>query len=164
MNSLLEQLHDIEGLDPISWWPLAMGWWIVIFTGILLLCLMIGYGIRYIAFKRSWKNDALKKLSNLEENLSDVNAKETIIALSDYLRRIAIRRFSRQACAGLTGEAWLKWLAVHDPKMFDWEKKGIILIDAPYSPLNLKTAIQNNKVMQDNEIKDLINAIRNWVV
>ncbi|MBA2727152.1 MAG: DUF4381 domain-containing protein, partial [Parachlamydiaceae bacterium] len=36
MNPLLEQLHDIEGLDPISFWPLALGWWILIAVLILL--------------------------------------------------------------------------------------------------------------------------------
>ena len=29
MSSLMQQLHDIEGLDPISPWPLAVGWWVL---------------------------------------------------------------------------------------------------------------------------------------
>ena len=27
MPDLLSQLRDIRGLDAISWWPLAPGWW-----------------------------------------------------------------------------------------------------------------------------------------
>ena len=93
MNNLLEQLHDIEGLDPISWWPLAIGWWIIIALCIILMIGLALYGVYWLAFKRSWKNDTFKKLAILERNLSDQTAKETVIALSEYLRRIALRRF-----------------------------------------------------------------------
>ena len=86
-----------------------------------------------LAFKRSWKNDTLQKLAFLEKNLSDATAVETVIALSEYLRRIALKRFSRKECAGLTGKSWLKWLTTHDPKKFDWEAKGALLIDVPYA-------------------------------
>ena len=41
MNSLLEQLHDIEGIDAISMWPLAIGWWVLIALCVLALCILI---------------------------------------------------------------------------------------------------------------------------
>ena len=127
MNTLLEQLHDIDGLDAISWWPLAIGWWVLIGLGAHSAQLRIGlcYVAWRVAFKRSWKSDTFKKLAALERKIFPMTtARKTAITLSEYLRRIALRRFSRKECAGLTGEAWLKWLAGHDPKKFDWEKKG----------------------------------------
>src|ERR1700683_2748217 len=99
MSPLLEQLHDIEGLDPISWWPLAIGWWVLIVIGIFIVCAIACFAAYRLAFKRSWRNDTFQKLANLEKNLSDTTARETIIALSEYLRRIALRRFSRKECA-----------------------------------------------------------------
>jgi len=155
MNSLLEMLNDIEGLDEISRWPLAIGWWIVIVLGIVIVAAAICFIVYRIAFKRSWKNDTFQKLTHLENNLSDATARETAIALSEYLRRIALRRYSRKECAGLSGEAWLKWLSSNDPKKFDWEKKGILLINVPYAPDNAK--------LSANQIKDLIQAVRSWV-
>ncbi len=155
MNPLLEKLHDIEGLDPISWWPLAIGWWILLVGGIFLISLLIYFVVRRIAFKRSWKNDTFQKLTQLERNLSDATARETVMTLSEYLRRITLRRFSRAECAGLMGEAWLKWLALHDPKQFDWEKKGTLLIEVPYAPMHSH--------LSTHQIKDLIHAVRNWV-
>lgn len=155
MNSLMDQFHDIEGLDAISWWPPAVGWWAVLVCGVLIasgIALFIAY---QIAFKRSWKNDTFQKLALLEKNLSEHTARETLILLSEYLRRIALKRFSRNECAGLTGEEWLKWLAMHDPKEFDWEKRGAILIDIPYSPLNTNPPM--------HEIKDLIQVVKQWV-
>lgn len=154
-NPLMEQLHDIEGLDAISHWPLAIGWWVLIALGAI-LTIAITYGIVHrITFKRSWKNDALRKLDGLEANLTESTARETVITLSEYLRRIALRRFPRNECAGLAGEDWLKWLSMHDPKQVDWEKKGALLIEVPYSPLNKSLPIR--------EIKELIQAVRGWV-
>lgn len=155
MNPLLEKLHDIEGLDPISWWPLAMGWWVLIVMGIFIVCTLAYFTARRIAFKRSWKNDTFQKLASLEENLSDATAREIVITLSEYLRRIALQRFSRKECASLMGEAWLKWLTKHDPKRFDWEKRGTLLIEVPYAPLNHS--------LSADQIKDLIQAARDWV-
>lgn len=154
MNPLLEQLHDIEGLDSISFWPLAIGWWVVIIFTILALCTLIWFIASTIAFKRSWKNEIFQTLARMEKNLSDDTARETIVALSEYLRRIALQRFSRKECAGLAGDAWLKWLKAKDPKNYDWEKKGILLIEMPYAP---------KKHVPPNQIKDLIQAVKNWV-
>lgn len=155
MNPLLEQLQDIEGLDAIGWWPLAIGWWILMGVGIFIICGIAYFIASRIAFKRSWKNDTFQKLAILEKNLSDATARETALALSDYLRRIALRRFSRKECAGLTGEAWLNWLTKHDPKNFEWGKKGNLLVEVPYAPLTSR--------LSTHQIKDLIHAVREWV-
>ncbi len=77
------------------------------------------------------------------------------MVLSEYLRRIALKRFSRKECAGLVGQDWLKWLAAHDPQNFDWEKKGIPLIDIPYAPLDYS--------VPSKHVKDLIEAVKAWV-
>lgn len=155
MNTLLEQLHDIEGLDPISLWPLAVGWWVLIAVGICIVSAIGYYTASIIAFKRSWKNDTFQKLAYLEDDLSEGSTREAAIALSEYLRRIALKRFSRKECAGLTGAAWLKWLAKHDPKQFDWERKGALLIDVPYAPHDISLSV--------NQVKEIIQAVRNWV-
>ncbi len=147
----LEQLHDIEGLDSISAWPLSSGWWILILgfaVGIFFLKKRLDY-------LRSWKKDTFKKLDHLEKNLSSSTSFETIAFLSEYLRRIAIKRFPRKECAGLVGSDWLKWLEAHDPKQFDWTEKGKLLIEIPYAPLHKDLSLE--------EIKVLIKAARCWV-
>ena len=155
MNTLLEQLHDIEGLDPISKWPLAMGWWILLGVAVILL-IGIGWGlIRWIAYRRSWKSDTLRKLALLEKDLSEETARETAVILSEYMRRIALRRFPRKECAGLVGDSWLQWLAKHDPKNFDWEKKGMLLTEIPYAP-------HHHKICK-SQMKELIHAAKDWV-
>jgi hypothetical protein len=155
MNALLEQLHDIEGLDAISPWPLAIGWWVLILLGLLLFVLVVSFVVVRVKFKRSWKNDTLQKLRALENNLSEETSRETVITLSEYLKRIALRRFSRKECAGLMGEAWLKWLKTHDIKNFDWVEKGGLLIRVPYSPEDQKVSL--------DQVKILLKAAKEWV-
>lgn len=155
MNPQLEKLHDIEGLDLISFWPLAIGWWILIVIVVLMVSATLYFGSRALSFKRSWKNDILKRLARLEKELSDLTARETTILLSEYLRRVALRRFPRKECAGLVGESWLKWLSDKDPKSFDWKKRGGLLIEVPYAP--------RSTLLPVDEIKDLIQATREWV-
>ena len=155
MNPEWEKLHDIEGLDFISRWPLSVGAWAVISIVVLIACALLLFIAYRIAFKRSWKNDTFQKLLSLEKNLSDATARETAMALSEYLRRIALKRFPRKGCAGLIGDSWLRWLKEHDPNQFDWEKKGVFLIEVPYAPMN--------STLSTSQIKDLIQAIRNWV-
>jgi len=155
MDELLQQLHDIEGVGYVRWWPLAIGWWILAMFTIISLGIFCWLVARKIAFKRSWKNDILGKLAKLEKDLSDPTARQAAVMLSEYLRRIALRRYSRKECAGLHGDAWLKWLTAHDPKNFDWIKNGTVLIAAPYAPVNYD--------LPSDQVKDLIQATREWV-
>lgn len=155
MSSLIEHLHDIEGLDVISPWPLAIGWWISIATGILLLGGAIWLLRCRLGYLRSWKSDTFKKLDQLEKNLSPSTSSETVVYLSEYLRRIVVRRFPRKECAGLVGNHWLKWLKEHDPKQFDWTEKGKLLIETPYAPVHKDLPVQ--------QVKELIQAVRYWV-
>lgn len=158
MSSLgngMDKLHDIEGLDVISAWPLAIGWWIAIACSLLVIAIVFWLLLRILNYLRSWKRDTYKKLDTLEQNLSSATSAETVAFLSEYLRRIAMRRFPRRECAGLTGNAWLKWLEVHDPKQFDWSKKGKMLIEVPYAPAHAELPVP--------QIKELIQAVRQWV-
>lgn len=151
----MDQLHDIEGLDLISAWPLATGWWVVIITLSLAFILSTAWLIYKRAYNRGWKKFTLQKLGELEKELTPANSRETITSLSEYLRRIALKRYSREECAGLVGADWLKWLFKNDPQQFDWQTKGELLVKAPYTPLNSELPV--------NEIKDLIQATRYWV-
>ncbi len=155
MNPLLEKLHDIEGLDVISAWPLSFALWMVIGIAALLFSTALYFIIRRVLFIRSWKYDTFQKLDGLEKNLSEVTARQSAMTLSEYTRRIALKRFARKECAGLVGESWLQWLTKHDPKKFDWGKKGTLLIEVPYSP--------EHSHVSTHEIKDLIGALREWV-
>lgn len=138
----LEQLRDIHGLQEISWWPLALGWWLVIAA--LAIGLALVWRWRTVLRLRlpplpvlhpgSWRWDAARQLRALRRRATQQDGKQTAGELSELLRRIAMARFGREACAGLTGEDWLAWLKEQDPTGFDWIGNGRLLLEAPYAP------------------------------
>jgi hypothetical protein len=151
-SDLLAQLDDITGLDYISWWPLAPGWWVLM---ALIVIAATAYYLRRRAYWRSWKGDAHRALDALEEQVPQGNAQQIAATLSALLRRIAMRCFSRAECAGLEGTEWLRWLTMKDPRRFDWTAHGMALVDAPYAPPGRDYPAQNLKLM--------IGAAKRWV-
>jgi hypothetical protein len=151
----LAQMADITGLDSISMWPLAPGWWGVMFVPLIILAIIVFIDYRRKAWERTWRADAQRSLDGLENRLNDRAAREVAAELSAILRRIAMRRFSRAACAGLEGRDWLSWLKKHDPAGFDWESDGKLLTEAPYAPPGIS--------LPPEKIRRLIGAVRPWV-
>ncbi|MFK5971252.1 MAG: DUF4381 domain-containing protein [Candidatus Marithrix sp.] len=145
-------LRDIRGLDTISWWPLAYGWWLLIGL-IILLVIAIIYRIKRKKPGQNWRKVAREEWLNLRPLNSP--AREQLTFLSILLRRIAVQQHGRDACAGLSGEKWLVWLTKHDPQGFDWTESGKILIEAPYMP--------PDTVIEDRQLDLIYRAIRTWI-
>lgn len=130
------QLIDIRGLDPAPWWPVAPGWWLV-----AALVLMVLYALPHVVrdIRRRprqprWHRDAARRLHDLRRRAASMDSKEATGELSELLRRIAVARYGRASCAGISGVPWLEWLQDRDPTGFDWPGKGRILLDLPYAP------------------------------
>jgi len=138
-ESLVNRLHDIHELDPVSAWPLATGWWLLLATVTSLILLIIVLRRwrpdwqRYLP-QRGWSRHAASELNLLRERIGRDDARTVSSELSELLRRIAIARCGRRYCAGLHGKAWLAWLAEHDPDGFDWRNHGQLLLALPYAP------------------------------
>ncbi|HIP52533.1 MAG TPA: DUF4381 domain-containing protein [Chromatiales bacterium] len=135
MENLYGQLRDIRGLDPISWWPPAPGWWLLA-AGILITLALIAV---YLRLRRDyplgrWQRDAKRRLVRLKRRIPLNTPHESAAELSELLRRIAVARCGRAHCAGLTGEVWLAWLEANDPNGFQWREEGGLLLDLPYAP------------------------------
>ncbi len=151
-QQLLSQLRDINGLDYISWWPLAPGWWILLGL-VFSIWLGVLFYRRYRAKKEArWQAQIKSLFSDLRTIKS---TKEKAATLSELLRRLAIRKYGRESCAGLEGDEWLRWLTQHDPKEFDWLMKGKILIEAPYMP--------DDTQQGEFDFEPLIKASEKWV-
>lgn len=138
-DSLTNRLHDIHELDPVSVWPLATGWWLLLAGLILLVLIYLGLRRwrpdwrRYLP-RYGWSRHASRELTALRHQVAHGEIKAVATELSELLRRIAIARCGRDRCAGLHGESWLAWLADHDPGGFDWRERGQLLLDLPYAP------------------------------
>lgn len=143
-------LKDIHLPDEITWWPLAIGWWLLI---VLVIVAIVG---SYVLYKRLTRQTATKQAKAILLAIRANDSNDillTIKELSVCLRRVAMSVDSREKVAGLVGDVWLDYL---DESMDDAPFKtgiGRLLVDAPYQPL----------IDGDVDINALINLCDTWV-
>ncbi len=153
---MLNELRDIQGIDPISWWPPAPGWWLLA----VVIIVLWRWSLTRWRSRDGWRQDAHVKLKALgkrlnREGVNNTDRRAVLGELSVVLRRAAIARFGRRECAGLSGNQWLAFLDKYDPKGFDWRNRGTLMVELPYAPEGL--------LIEPIEVRELILAARVWV-
>jgi len=129
------QAIPLRGLhlpEPVGWWPLAPGWWV------LLAMLVIACGLLVRAWLRRRAHSAARRkaLRQLEESRSAFVYHGNPVVLgaevSELLRRAMLAYAPRSEVAGLTGEDWLAWLDrdLETPRFR--EGAGRCLLELPY--------------------------------
>jgi hypothetical protein len=149
-------LRDIQGLDAISIWPLAIGWWIVLGAVVTGLAAWTYFFLQNRKRQKTWQFKFLKKIEEMEAATTPENAQMLARELAEMVRRLAIQRFSREQCAHLQGEAWTHWLTEHDPSHFNWGLSTAILADAPYQPPGV--------VLDLESFRKTLHATKGWVI
>jgi len=156
MDPTLIPIRDIHELDPVGWWPPAIGWWVLAAVLLALTALAWRYRHRWLWWTGSWRTAARGELFALRGQMRRGDPKLLGQALSELLRRVAMARCGRAACAGLSGSQWLAWLEANDPKGFRWQEEGRLLLILPYAPPGAET---------DREHLDrLARALGHWLV
>jgi len=127
-------LRDIILPMEIGLWPPAIGWWLLAIIIPLAL-----YGC-WRAYKRLTRQTIIKTAKNKLSDISQTHISDlqTLQALSNWLRRVAMSINGREACAGLTGEDWLVFLDKSvDGSPFS-NGVGRCLVDSLYAPTSTK--------------------------
>ena len=136
-SSALAQLKDIHLPEPISWWPLAPGWYLLIVVGLSGLGLVLFLLYRWHARGRA-KRQALKLLQIYQDQYKrHENSQETSAKINELLRRVALVYFPRVNVAGLHGEAWLDFLN-GSAKDINFKAVREALLEFPYHPPGAK--------------------------
>ena len=153
MNNLAQNtdsLRDIHLPDAISWWPPAIGWWI-------LLALVIAAFIFIPKLYRRVTYTPLNKVANktyqniINEFKENNNDSAFIIATSQFLRQTAMSYCGRDEVAQLTGDKWVQALNNITKQEYFTPDLKQSLVDAPY---------QKNISI---DAEQLINAVQNWL-
>ena len=105
-SNVLSQLKDIHTPEPIGWWPLAWGWYVVIVTLIIGVVLLF----TYLKKRRSQllvKKAALNAMHQLEQQPMPL---ATVRAINDILKRAVLGYAQREYVAEPSGEEWANLL------------------------------------------------------
>ncbi len=152
-------IRDIHLPQPVSWWPPAPGWW-------LLLALMLS-GIALAVWLRKrrrlykLRDAAMAELDAIYQTYQgQYDARRFASELSVLLRRVCISYFPANDTAGLTGAAWLDFLdsvlmsrGDKSGRKFS-DSAGGILIKAPY---------QNKLKISDIDVQALYQLSAQWI-
>lgn len=145
-----DSLRDIHLPDAISWWPPAIGWWI-------LLALVITAFIFIPKLYRRITYTPLNKVANntfkniIAEYKEDNNESDFVIKTSQFLRQTAMSYCGRNNVAQVTGNEWVQTLNNLTEKNYFNEKIKQTLVNAPY---------QKNISI---DAEELISTIQNWL-
>ena len=142
----LSQLADIHLPDPVSTWPLAPGWWLVIALMVVGLCwLAIRLFRRAVLNKRlqAAQNELEKSVQTYREtaNLkgSDLNKAglDYLYSVNAVLNRVALYTSPNQShqIAKLSGQIWLEYLDQSYGGNAFTDGPGKVLAEGQYRPI-----------------------------
>ena len=129
-------LRDLHLPDPIGWWPLAPGWWLVIALAVAGLGWLLLRAWRKRQFHAP-RRYAIREFAAIEaEYLAGCDAVTLGTQISELLRRSMLAYAPRDEVAGLTGEDWLVWLDRDLPVPYFHTEGGKSLLQLPYRDPN----------------------------
>lgn len=137
VDPLSDPLADLRAYhlpDPVSWWPPAPGWWLLLAVlGVLAVALAWWLSRRRRC--RAAARQATRELARLRAALAvDRDEAAFVRGLSRLLRRYVLAAFPGRPVAALTGDEWLAFLDAHGGDGRFRGGPGRSLSDAPYRP------------------------------
>ncbi len=146
----LQELRDVHLPDPISLWPLAWGWWMVL--GLVVFGVIVFMWIRSYRRRTHARRLALLELGIVQNHYRHNQDDQWAVGrLSEIVRRLALATFPRTEVAGLVGNAWLRFLdEVGQTNQFT-QGVGSLLSVGPYQQQALVSAT------------DLMSLVEKWI-
>jgi hypothetical protein len=99
-NPMLAQLKDIHLPDPVSWWPIAWPWWLLLATLVAIIIFTVFY-----RRKNAWRKLAIKQLRSFESNDPITYAR----MCNRLLKQVCFNKLDN-SCASLSAVPWLDYL------------------------------------------------------
>lgn len=104
-QQILAQLQDIKIPDAVGYWPLSIGWWLVL---VLTLICLVSVTVWVVRFKRL--NRPRKQAIALLTKLPNSTASAKAGYINEILKRFFLAYGPRERVANLTGSDWLTHL------------------------------------------------------
>lgn len=102
-DDVLSLLKDIHTPPAVSWWPLAVGYWILLIMAVVALFWFVR------RYRQHWvRRTAQRQFDHLLERYKQHHDAELLTQnISTLMRRISISLLPREQVAGVTGEQWI---------------------------------------------------------
>jgi hypothetical protein len=143
----LDQLRDIHLPEPISWWPLAPGWWFVIIGGCLFLGWLIKLCCRHYS-ARLYRRQALRKL----KQLTSIEGPQQLRELFELLKQTAISAYPNHYPASQSIAPFICFMQNScDKPVFNWLSADMDKVLYSASPL------------KSHEINELFADAKTWI-
>lgn len=102
-NTSLQNLHDIAVPVPVSWWPLAPGWYVL--AAVVAMALLAGLFFLLRRYRQNrYRRLALGELSLMREGAMP------LYLLPALLKRTALAAWPREQVASMSGTDWHAFL------------------------------------------------------
>jgi hypothetical protein len=147
----LDQLPPLHMPEPISFWPPAIGWWLLALFIIVLSVLVVRF------FLKKKRKNQLRKVALLELNQywssyqSNHDTQSYLLALNRLLKKFVMQQYPNKNLHTLSGEQWISGLAELSPQSGINRDSAAILLSI-YSK-------QLEKSEQLDKAKQLANAL-----
>jgi hypothetical protein len=102
-NLMLADIQEIGMPTPVSWWPQAPGWQLLLAVLALVFAVLVWRRIS------RWRKDAYRRLA-LRQLRRISGGQEAPASLPVLLKAVAIHAYPRAEVAALWGEKWLDFL------------------------------------------------------
>lgn len=119
---LSEQLRDIHLPDGVSWWPLAIGWWVVLAIMIAVIVLLITKAILQQRRKR-FARYALTELEDIKHN----DDKDWLIQTHQIMRRASLCYFPKSQVASMDTKHWV--ILLYQTGSDIWTQQSLQLLE-----------------------------------
>lgn len=137
----LPDLRDVHLPDPVSLWPPAPGWWIVlglVVTGAIVFMWLMAYRRR-----TKVRRLAMAELRAVKQHYATHPDDLWVVQrLSEIVRRYAMATFPRTEVAGLAGSSWLGFLDRTGGTNQFTQGVGRLLSSEPYRPQSAMAAAE----------------------
>lgn len=142
-QNLAVHLIDVRLPEPVSWWPFATGWWVLL---AVLSTLMAWWLWRWI--KRSRRVRQHPAADHIYQQLTaQGDAALYCLQITTLLRQTALKTDDRKAIASLQGEAWVRWLEQSGGLKFSTQAHALLSHDCyRESPLRVGPSVHNEFV------------------
>ncbi|MBN4053290.1 DUF4381 domain-containing protein [Haliea sp. AH-315-K21] len=142
----LSQLADIHLPDPVSFWPLAPGWWLVIVLILAGLCWLGFQLLKKIMLNRRLQTAQRELIKAIQAYRDTINNKDSdpnkagldyLYAVNTVLNRVALYTDPKHSrdIAKLSGNPWLEYLDHAYGGTEFKEGSGKVLAEGQYRPV-----------------------------